>query len=46
MDQGPQHKTRYTKSYRRECGKQPSTYLYMRQVTEKNTNGPGYKINN
>jgi hypothetical protein len=37
MDQGPQHKTRYTESNRRESGKEPWTHWNCRKVPKQNT---------
>ena len=45
VDQGPSHKTRYTKSKRRETGKEPQAHGYRGKCPEHNTTGLCSKIN-
>jgi hypothetical protein len=44
VNQGPQHKTKYTESNRRESGKEPQTHWGRGKFPEQNTNGSGSKI--
>jgi hypothetical protein len=46
VDQGPQNKTRYTKSNRRESGKEPGTHLHREKFPKQSSNGSGSKIKN
>jgi hypothetical protein len=48
VDQGPQHKTRYTESNRRESGKEPRTHWHRGgecgEISKQNSNGSGHWI--
>ena len=46
VDQGPQHKTRYTEFYRRESGKEPQTHGHRGKFPKQNSDGSGSKIKN
>jgi hypothetical protein len=46
VDQGPQHKNRYTEYNRTENRKETQTYCHREKFPEQNTNGSGSMINN
>ena len=46
VDQGPQHKTRYSESNRRESRKEPWTHWHRGKFSKQNSNGTCSKIKN
>ena len=46
VDQGPQHKTRYTESNIRESRKDPQTHWHRTKFPKQNANGSDSKIKN
>jgi hypothetical protein len=46
VDQGTPHKARDTKTYRGESGEKPQRYRYRRKISEQNSNGLCFKMEN